>query len=93
MPIAIARVILNSLKRKIAGTYGMTDVEHTYLEINKHILTEQPLTRLGGARPIITSAMQGIFGASLRDAVVMQHCQCVMCIYWNIEASHLQDIS
>ena len=34
--------------------------------------------------------MQGIFGASLRYAVVMQHCQCVMCIYWNIETSYLQ---
>ena len=31
----------------------------------------------------ITSAMQGIFGASLRNVVVMQHCLCVMCIYWN----------
>ena len=27
--------------------------------------------------------MQGIFGASLRDVVVMQHCLCVMCFYWN----------
>ena len=29
------------------------------------------------AATFITSAMQGIFGASLRDVVVMQHCQCV----------------
>ena len=35
------------------------------------------------AQLYITSAMQGIFGASLRDVVVMQHCLCVMCIYWS----------
>ena len=35
------------------------------------------------ALSVYTSAMQGIFGASLRDVVVMQHCLCIMCIYWN----------
>ena len=47
MPTAIVRVILNSLKRNIAGTYGMTDVEH----VNKHIdRAAIDLTRWGSLR-------------------------------------------
>ena len=55
-PTAIARVILNSLKRNIAGTYGMMDDEHTYLPRN--IYTDKAAvdsTRWGSLRlaPII----------------------------------------
>ena len=44
-----------------------------YKARNKESLTDQATCMYVH----ITSAMQGIFGASLRDDVVMQHCQCV----------------
>ena len=32
---------------------------------------------------VATGVMHGVFGASLSDVVVLQHCQYVMCFYRN----------
>ena len=70
MATAIARVILNSLKRNIAGIYGMMDVEHI------NVLTKQPLTRLGGAS-LTPSEMHSIVGVSESLGISHIHGICV----------------